>query len=107
MDNTPLEIRRDFLDGEDVLLSLSAGDREKVELAIASRAQSPSEPQFDLKDAENTFKISVPIENDEITVIYEIDLDEGILDLVQIKRRGRFKKAWDWLSGLANFEPGT
>jgi hypothetical protein len=34
-----------------------------------------------------------------------VDVYESLVDLIQIKRRGAFKKAGDWLGGLLKFEP--
>lgn len=106
MDNTSYEIRREFLDGGDLLLSLSEEDRGKIDLAIGSLAKNPLAKLFALKQIdERSFKITVPIENDEIIVMYEVDFIEGTIDLVQIKRQGLIKKALKWLSVLTDFEP--
>jgi hypothetical protein len=108
MDNTSYEIRCEFLDGRDLLLSLSEEDRRKIDLAIGSLAKNPLAKLFGLKQIdERSYKITVPIGNDEIIVMYEVDPIEGIIDLVQIKRQGPIKKALKWLSGLTDFEPGV
>lgn len=108
MDNTSYEVRREFLDGEDVLLSLSEEDRQRVESAIGILTTNPWPKQFGLEQIdERSFKITLPVEGDEIAVIYEVDVFEATVDLVQIKRLGLFRKALEWLSGLADFEPGT
>jgi hypothetical protein len=106
MDNKNYEIRRDYLEGEELLLSLSDVDRQKVELAIGILAKDPWPKQFSAKEVGGeTLKITVPIEDDEIAVLYEVDIYESRIDLITIKRRGPFKKAAEWLAGLMKFEP--
>ena len=99
-------VRRDFAGGQDILLSLSESDREKVESAIGSLAKDPWPKRFSAKPlGDKAVKITVPVEDDEITILYEVDVYESLVDLIQIKRRGAFKKAGDWLGGLLKFEP--
>ena len=106
MDNKKYQVRQDFAEGKEVLLSLSDGDRETVESAIASLAKDPWPKRFSAKPVgERAAKIMVPVEDDEITVLYDVDVYESVVDLIQIKRRGAFKKAGDWLAGLMKFEP--
>src|SRR5260370_37606667 len=106
MDNESYAIRRDYAEGQDALLSLPEADREKFESAIAGLAKDPWPKQFSAKELdEKTRKITVPVDDDEITVLYEVDVFESTIDLVKIKRRGPFKRAGDWLAGLAKFEP--
>ena len=106
MDNKEYEIRRDFTDGEEVLFSLSSEDRETVESAIALLKREPWPKQFSAKPlGQKTVKITVPLENDEITVLYEVDVYKSTVDVIKIKRRGLFKKAGEWLAGLTKFEP--
>jgi hypothetical protein len=106
MDNKDYEIRRDYLEGWELLESLRDVDRQKVELAIAGLAKEPWPKGFSAKEAgDETVKITVPVENDELTVLYEVDVYESIVDLIRIKRRGPFKKAGEWLAGLMKFEP--
>lgn len=106
MDNKQYEIRRDFTDGEEVLFSLSSEDRETVESAIALLKREPWPKQFSAKPlGQKTVKIMVPLEDDEITVLYEVDVYKSTVDVIKIKRRGLFKKAGEWLAGLTKFEP--
>lgn len=106
MDNKSYEVRRHFVEGEELLLSLSDTDRRKVESAIEGLAKDPWPKQFSAKPlGDRTVKIAVPIEDDEITVLYEVDVYESTIDLIKIKPRGDFKKAGDWLAGLIRFEP--
>jgi hypothetical protein len=106
MDNEGYEIRRDYLEGQELLLSLPDADRQKVELAIAGLAKAPWPKQFSAKEiGDGTIKITVPIEDDEIAVLYEVDVYESTVDLIRIKRRGPFKKVAEWLAGLMRFEP--
>jgi mRNA-degrading endonuclease RelE of RelBE toxin-antitoxin system len=106
MDNKRYEARQDFLEGRDILLSLSESDREKVETAIGSLAKDPWPKRFSAKPlGDKTVKIVVPVEGDEITILYDVDVYESSIDLIQVKRRGAFKKAGDWLGGLLKFEP--
>lgn len=106
MDNKRYEVRQDFAEGQEVLLSLGEKDREKVEEAIAGLAKDPWPRRFGAKPlGEKTVKITVPVEDDEITILYDVDVYESSVDLIQIKRRGAFKKAGDWLVGLIRFEP--
>lgn len=106
MDNKRYEVREDFVEGRDILLSLSESDREKVESAIGSLAKDPWPKRFSAKPlGEKTVKITVPVEDDEITVLYGVDVYGASVDLIKIKRRGAFKKAGDWLGGLLKFEP--
>ena len=106
MDNKNYEIRHDFAEGKDVLLSLSQADREKVESAIADLAKDPWPKHFSAKPlGDKGVKITVPVEGDEITVLYDVDVYESTIDLMKIKRRGRFKKTAGWLAGLTKFEP--
>jgi mRNA-degrading endonuclease RelE of RelBE toxin-antitoxin system len=107
MDNKDYEIRRDYLEGQEILLSLPEEDQQKVNLVIGSLAKDPWPKQFSAKQIDGrTVRITVPIEDDEIVVIYEVDLFKSTIDLVKIKRRGPFKRAGDWLAGLVKFEPG-
>jgi|SRR5579863_7040978 len=106
MDNKNYEIRRDYLEGEELLLSLPDADRQKVELAIAGLAKEPWPKQFSAKEAsDGTVKITVPLEDDEIAVLYEVDVYESTVDLIRVKRRGPVKKLGGWLTGLLKFEP--
>lgn len=106
MDNKRYEVREDFVEGRDILLSLSESDRQKVESAIGSLAKDPWPKRFSAKPlGEKTVKITVPVEDDEITVLYGVDVYGASVDLIKIKRRGAFKKAGDWLGGLLKFEP--
>ncbi len=107
MDNKSYEIRRDDLEGEELLLSLPDVDKQEVELAIAGLAHDPWPKQFSAKElSDGSSKILVPVDDDEITVLYEVDVYESTVDLIKIKRRGLFKKAGKWLAGLVKFEPG-
>jgi hypothetical protein len=106
MDNKNYEIRRDYVEGQEVLLALLETDRVKVESALAVLANDPWPRQFSAKQlGENVVKITVPVEDDEIVVLYDVDVYESTIDLITIKRRGPFKKASDWLTGLVKFEP--
>src|SRR5258708_3972602 len=106
MDNKNYEIRRDYLEGEELLLSLPDADRQKVGSAIAGLAKEPWPKQFSGKEVgDGTAKFTVPVEDDEITVLYEVDVYESTVELISIKRRGAFKKASEWLTGLMKFEP--
>jgi hypothetical protein len=106
MDNKRYEVRQDSAEGQEVLLSLAAKDREKVDEAIASLAKDPWPKRFAAKPlGEKTVKIMVPVEDDEITILYEVDVYESAVDLMKIKQRGTFKKAGAWLAGLVKFEP--
>jgi len=106
MDNKNYEIRRDDLEGDELPLSLPDADKQKVELAIAGLAKEPWPRQFSAKEvSDGTVKITVPVEDDEITVLYEVDVYESTVDLIRMKRRGPFKKAGEWLAGLMKFEP--
>jgi len=106
MDNRDYEIRRDFVEGEEALLSLSEADRDKVESAIHGLAKDPWPKEFCAKTVgDGAVRITVPIEDDEIAVIYDVDVYESTIDLIKIKQRGPFKKAGDWLAGLMKFEP--
>jgi hypothetical protein len=106
MDNKNYEIRRDYAEGQDVLESLSPTDRETVESAIAALGKDPWPKQFSAKPlGDKAVKITVPVEDDEISVLYDVDVYESTIDVIRIKRRGRFKKAGDWLGGLMKFEP--
>jgi hypothetical protein len=107
MDNKQYEVRRDYAEGEqEVLLSLSEGDRHKVEAAVAALAQDPWPKQFCARPlGDKAVKITVPVEDDEIAVLYDVDVYKSTIDLITIKRRGRFKKAGEWLAGLMTFEP--
>jgi hypothetical protein len=107
MDNKDYEVRRDYLQGGELLLALPDADRQKVESAIAGLAKEPWPKQFSARQVDQaTVKIIVPVEDDEIAVIYEIDVFESTIDLVNLKRRGPFKRVGDWLAGLTKFEPG-
>ena len=89
-----------------MLGSLAEKDREKVEEAIAGLARDPWPKRFGVKPlGGETVKITVPVEDDEITILYDVDVYESSVDLIQIKRRTAFKKAGDWLAGLIKFEP--
>jgi hypothetical protein len=106
MDNRNYEIRRDYLEGQELLLSLPDADRQKVESAIAGLAREPWPKQFSAKEVgHGTVKITVPVEDDEIAVLYEVNVYESTVNLIRIKRRGSFKKAGEWLAGLMRFEP--
>jgi hypothetical protein len=106
MDNRNYEIRRDYVEGQDVLLSLSEQDRAKVESAIAVLAQDPWPKQFSAKPlGDKAVKITIPVDDNEIAVLYDVDVYESTIDLITIKRHGPFKKAGDWLAGLVKFEP--
>jgi len=106
MDNRNYEIRRDYLEGEELLQSLPDADRQKVELAIAVLAKDPWPKQFSAKPlGDKAVKITVPVEDDEIAVLYEVDVYESTIDLITVKRHGPFRKAADWLAGLVKFEP--
>lgn len=106
MDNKNYEVRQDFAEGQEVLLSLAEKDREKVEEAIASLARDPWPKRFGARRlGEKAVRITVAVEDDEITILYDVDVYESSVDLIKIKRRGAFKKAGDWLAGLMNFEP--
>lgn len=107
MDSIEFEVRREFLEGEEVLESLSQKDRDKVETVINSLAKDPWARGFSPKLIDDrTLKITVPVKDDEISVLVEVDIFESTVDLIEIKRRGRFKTAFDWIAGLAKFEPG-
>jgi len=106
MDNKNYEIRRDYLEGQELLLSLPDVDRQKVELAIGGLAKEPWPKEFSARElGDGTVKITVPVEDDEIAVLYDVDIYESTVDLIRIKRRGRFKKGGEWLAGLMRFEP--
>jgi hypothetical protein len=106
MDNQEHEIRRDYLEGQEVLLALPDADREKVEAAIAGLAKDPWPKHFSAKPLDDkAVKITVPVEDDEIAVLYEVDVYESAIDLIKIKRRGPLRKAGDWFAGLMKFEP--
>jgi|SRR5215469_7376776 len=106
MDNKRYEVRQDFAEGREVLGSLAEKDRERVEEAIASLAKDPWPKRFGAKPlGGQTVKITVPVEDDEITILYDADVYESSVDLIKIKRRGASKKAADWLAGLMRFEP--
>lgn len=106
MDNHEYELRRDFAQGEEVLLSLGEEDRRKVGAAIALLAKEPWPKQFSAKPlGDKAVKIIIPVEDDEIAVLYEFDVYLEIIDIIRIKRRGFYKKAADWLGGLIRFEP--
>jgi hypothetical protein len=106
MDNKRYEVRQDFVEGLEVLGSLTERDREKVEEAIASRAKDPWPKRFGANPlGGETVRITVPIEDDEITILYDVDVYESLVDIIQIKRRTAFKRAGDWLAGLMRFEP--
>lgn len=106
MNNKNYEIRDDFLEGQEVLIALSDADREKVKSAITLLATDPWPRQYSAKPLrEKAAKITVPVEDDEIAVLYDVDVYLETIDLIRIKKRGRYKKAGEWLSGLLNFEP--
>jgi len=106
MDNKRYEVRQDFTAGHEVMGSLAEKDREKVEEAINSLARDPWPKRFGAKPlGGKTVKMTVPVEDDEITILYDVDVYESSVDLIQIKCRGAFKKAGDWLAGLMRFEP--
>jgi mRNA-degrading endonuclease RelE of RelBE toxin-antitoxin system len=106
MDNKRYEVRHDFAEGLEVLGSLAEKDREKVEEAIASLAKDPWPKRFEAKPlGGETVKITVPVEDDEITILYDVNVYESSVDIIRIKRRTAFKKAGDWLAGLMKFEP--
>lgn len=106
MDNNSYEIRRDFAQGMEVLLSLSDEDRGKVEAAIAFLAKEPWPKQFSAKPlGDKAVKITVPVDDDEIAVLYEVDVYLETIDIICIKRRGFRRKAGEWLAGLVRFEP--
>lgn len=114
MDNRDYEIRRDYLEGEELLLSLPDADRQRVEFAIAGLAEDPWPKRFSAKEVgDGIVKITVPVEDDEIAVKYEVDAYESTVDLIRIERRGPRKKTFEWLAGLIEwlaglikFEPG-
>jgi mRNA-degrading endonuclease RelE of RelBE toxin-antitoxin system len=101
MDNKEYEIRRDFMEGVEVLRSLADEDREQVEVAIADLAKNP----WPRRVKAGTQKITIPTEDDEIVVLYEVNIFQSTVDLVKIKKRGPFKRAGEWLAGLTKFEP--
>lgn len=106
MDNKRYEVRQDFAEGQDVLLALPEKDRERVEEVIGSLAREPWPKRFGARGlGEKTVKITVPVEDDEITILYDVDVYKSSVDIIKIKRRGTFKKAGDWLGGLLKFEP--
>ena len=106
MDNKRYEVRQGFAEGLEVLGSLAEKDREKAEEAIASLAKDPWPKRFGAKPlGGETVKITVPVEDDEITVLYDVNVYESSVEIIQIKRRAAFKKAGDWLAGLMRFEP--
>jgi hypothetical protein len=106
MDNKNYEIRRDYAEGQNILLALPPADQAKVEAAIAILATDPWPREFSAKPlGDKAVKITVPVEDDEIALLYEVDVYESKIDLITIKRRGAFKRAGGWLAGLMKFEP--
>jgi hypothetical protein len=106
MDNKRYEVRQDFVEGLDVLASLAERDREKVEEAIAGLAKDPWPKRFGASPlGGETVRITVPVEDDEITILYDANVYESSIDIMQIKRRTAFKRAGNWLAGLMKFEP--
>jgi hypothetical protein len=106
MDRMDYEVRREFVEGEEVLNSLSEEDRGNVEFAISSLTKDPWAKRYGPKQIDDkTVKIIIPVNDDDITVIFEVDIFESTVDLIEIKRRGRFKAAVDWIAGLGRFEP--
>jgi hypothetical protein len=106
MDNINYKVRREFREGEEVLESLSKEDRGKVELFIESLAKDPWARRFSPERiGDCTLKITIQVEDDEISLFVEVNAFRSTVDLIQIKRRGRFKRASDWMAGLVKFEP--
>jgi mRNA-degrading endonuclease RelE of RelBE toxin-antitoxin system len=106
MDNKDYEIRSDFAEGAEVLSSLSRENRDAVQSAIARLAKEPWPEQFSAKPlGGQTVKITVPVDDDEIVVLYDVDVYKSTIDIIRIKQRGTFQKAGEWLAGLVKFEP--
>jgi hypothetical protein len=106
MNNKTYEIRRDYADGQEVLHSLSKADRAKVESAIAGLATEPMPQEFSAKSCGGgDTKMTIPVEDDVITVLYEVNFFKATVDIVRIERRGPLAKAVEWLAGLTKFEP--
>lgn len=91
MDNQEYEIPWDFAEGQEVLDALSSDDRETVDAAIRGLAKNPWPKQFSAKpQGEKAVKITVPIRDDEITVLYDVDVYKATIDIGKIKPRGTF-----------------
>lgn len=106
MDNREWEIRKDYAKGQDVLAALSEADRAKVNGAIDGLKGNPWPKGHGAKEVgENRGRISVPVDDDEITILYKVDGIEQKIDIVTIKRRGAIRRATEWLVGLTKFEP--
>jgi hypothetical protein len=107
MDNPIYQVRRDYLDGNDVLDSLSPADKRKVEAAIADLAKNRVHKTYRLTQIDDhSFKFTVPVKDDEICLIYEVNYTDHIIDLAKIKRSS-FRKALKYLAGLLDFSPSS
>jgi mRNA-degrading endonuclease RelE of RelBE toxin-antitoxin system len=95
MDNQKREISWALAQGREVLDGLSAEDRKKVDAAIKELARKPPPGG----------KIVVPVDGDEITVLYELDDADATIEIIKIKRRGVFKNMLRGLKELADFTP--
>jgi len=108
MDNKDYTLRWEFVEGAEILTSMPDADRQKVEQAIDALVKNPWPKEFGAKQLDGgkgKFTVRTEDEDDEITVLYRVNVFESTIELVRVKRRGLFRKTGEWLAGLTQFKP--
>jgi hypothetical protein len=99
------EIVRDYLP-ETALGGLPDHSKELVERALHALEENAEPAEYRCEKVEDrTFKISVPVRDGEVSILYDIWQRDRRIVLVDIKDVSRFRKTAKWIEGLLDFGP--
>lgn len=106
MDNLKYQVRRGLLPIRTALDDLSAASKQKVEKALRVLEWNPEPAEYHARKLEDgIFKIRVPVQDGEVSVVYEVLRASRNIQLIEIKDVSWFKRALGWVEGLLDTKP--
>lgn len=107
MSNTPYVVHQDYLDTEPAAEALTVKMRKAVDEALAALAVDPRPAAYGCENVrDEVYRIHVPVGAERVEVMYDIDDAARTIDVVRVRRAGRFGGWADALEDLLDFEPG-
>ena len=106
MNKIKYEVVRDLLPVRTAIGSLSTDSKAKVEIALRTLETNPEPDDYGCERIEDqVFKIRVPVQDGEISVLYDLWRADRKVVLIEIKDVSWFREAKAWVGGLLDFGP--
>ncbi len=106
MSNIDYEVRADYFPVASRLLELQPLVKAKVEEVLDFLRTCPRPfGQFDCTETDEGYKIRVPVDEEVVTILYIVDDERRVIDLVEIKPTGFLVRIRNSLQDLIKFVP--